>query len=204
MEALGSLSVSLPSSPSSDDASLPRRFSFDGKCHHDGSLPSSDCESLSGSEDDTDVLDNTSLLDCDLLNDPEDDLLCSYLLKKIQRCLAKAKISSLRCSGLLIPNQLLKLVGQELMHLSFSEPCGLRGALIDLCVAHMKECHRVGQVTVDPSVVPTFQLTLLLRLDSRLWPRLQGLFSSRPTLVPGFMVLKKKLYSSEELLVEEC
>ncbi|XP_030060763.1 DNA damage-inducible transcript 4 protein [Microcaecilia unicolor] len=203
MQALWeSLSGSLPPSPD-DDSSL-RRFSFDGTYQHGGSLPSSDCESLSDSEDDTKVLDNTSLLDCDLLSDPEDDLLCSHLLKKIQRCLAKAKISAMRCSGLLIPDQLLQLVGQELMHLSFSEPCGLRGALIDLCVAHMKECHSVAQLTVDPSVVPTFQLTLLLRLDSRLWSRLQGLLSSRPTLVPGFMVLKKKLYSSEELLVEEC
>ncbi|XP_029464887.1 DNA damage-inducible transcript 4 protein [Rhinatrema bivittatum] len=205
MQALwGSLATSLPPSPTrGDDPSL-QHFSFDERCQHDGSLLSSDCESLGDSDDDTDLLDKVSQTDCDLLSDPEDELLCSLLLKRIRRCLAKAKISSLRCSGLLIPDQLLQLVGQELLHLAFSEPCGLRGALIHLCVAHRQQCHEVGQVTVEPSVVPTFQLTLLLRLDSRLWPRIQGLFSSRPALVPGFMVLKKKLYSSEELLVEEC
>lgn len=52
-------------------------------------------------------------------------------------------------------------------------------------------------------------------LDSRLWPKIQGLFSSANspfvpgfsqslTLSTGFRVIKKKLYSSEQLLIEEC
>ncbi|NXQ72186.1 DDIT4 protein, partial [Quiscalus mexicanus] len=97
----------------------------------------------------------------------------------------------------------------ELLRLACSEPCGLRGALLDLCVEHGKACHDVGHIAADPGVVPTFQLTLVLRLDSRLWPKIQGLFASGPAFAPlklstGFRVMKKKLYSSEQLLIEEC
>ncbi|XP_053306045.1 DNA damage-inducible transcript 4 protein [Spea bombifrons] len=185
------------------------------------SLPNSDCESLTSSNSfsecdfdgvDNDCTDNISLSDPDLLSDPEGEQLCPSLLKLIKRCLSKARISSLRCARLLPPDDLLDNLGHELLHLAYSEPCGLRGALIDLCVEHGKTCHSVAQITADQAVIPTFQLTVLLRLDSRLWPRIQGLFSTKPVpgsgqslkLSPGFKVLKKKLYSSEELIIEEC
>ncbi|XP_074855601.1 DNA damage-inducible transcript 4 protein [Carettochelys insculpta] len=178
---------------------------------------SSDCESLDSSlswEGDAEYLDDISLPDFDLLNDPEDELLCNNLMKLIQVSLNKANINSKRCSRLVMPGQLVSQVSKELLHLAYSEPCGLRGALIDLCVEQGKECHSVGQIAVDPNLVPTFQLTLVLRLDSRLWPKIQGLFSSGTSFTPGFSqslklstgfrVIKKKLYSSEQLLIEEC
>ncbi|XP_018418420.1 PREDICTED: DNA damage-inducible transcript 4 protein [Nanorana parkeri] len=180
------------------------------------SLPNSDCESLASNNSfsacDFDESDNISIPDSDLLSDPEGEQLCPSLLKMIKRSLNKANIDSLRCSKLLAPDDLLFNLGQELMHLAYSEPCGLRGALIDLCVENGKTCHTVAQLEVDTYVVPTFQLTVLFKLDSRLWPRIQGLFSTKPVpgsgqslkLSPGFKVLKKKLYSSEELIVEEC
>ncbi|XP_019394108.1 PREDICTED: DNA damage-inducible transcript 4 protein [Crocodylus porosus] len=188
-----------------------------GAARRCASLEGSDCESLDsslGSEEDAEELEEVSLPDFDLLNDPEDELLCANLMKLIQVSLNKANINAKRCSRLLMPAQLVTQVGKELLHLAYSEPCGLRGALIDLCVEHGKGCHRVGQIAVDPSLVPTFQLTLVLRLDSRLWPKIQGLFSSGPSFTPGFSqslklstgfrVIKKKLYSSEQLLIEEC
>ncbi|KAM3912856.1 DNA damage-inducible transcript 4 protein [Leptodactylus fuscus] len=183
------------------------------------SLPNSDCESLTSSGSfserdfkDFDDLDNISIPDSELLCDPEGEELCPSLLKRIKRSLNKANINSLRCSKLLLPDDLLYHLGQELKHLAFSEPCGLRGALIDLCVENGKDCHTVTELAVDPCVVPTFQLTILFKLDSRLWPRIQGLFSTKPVpgsghslkLSPGFKVLKRKLYSSEELILEEC
>ncbi|XP_075466895.1 DNA damage-inducible transcript 4 protein [Ascaphus truei] len=210
--------LSLPPPIAEEDS--PSSDYWDGRCagvsQRCSSLPSSDCESLTSSnsfsECDIAALDNISLPDSDLLSDPEGELLCSSLLKQIQHCLTKAKISSLRCSRLLLPDELLRHLGQELLHLAYSEPCGLRGALIDLCLEHGKDCYNVAQLSVDQCVVPTFQLSVLLRLDSRFWPRLQGLFSTRPApgfgqslkLSPGFKVLKKKLYSSEEFIIEEC
>ncbi|XP_061229857.1 DNA damage-inducible transcript 4 protein [Neopsephotus bourkii] len=177
-----------------------------------GRLETSDCESLgsaSGSEGDAEYVDGVSLPDLDLLHDPEDELLCANLMDLVQSTLGRAPLGAKRCSRLLMPAQLLAQVRTELLRLACSEPCGLRGALLDLCVEHGKACHDVGHITVDPAVVPTFQLTLVLRLDSRLWPKIQGLFTSGPAFTPlklstGFRVIKKKLYSSEQLLIEEC
>ncbi|KAM4636710.1 DNA damage-inducible transcript 4 protein [Discoglossus pictus] len=200
---------------SSDCDSLPSSDT-DSPSSSDSESSDSETESLPSSnsipEYDLEVFDNLSLPDPELFTDPEGEQLCQSLLNIINRCLTKARISSLRCSRLLLPDFLLQNLGEELLHLACSEPCGLRGALIDLCVEHGKSCHSVAQISVDGAVVPTFQLTVLLRLDSRLWPRIQGLFSTKPVpgsgqslkLSPGFKVVKKKLYSSEEFIVEEC
>ncbi|NXQ22009.1 DDIT4 protein, partial [Peucedramus taeniatus] len=179
-----------------------------------GRLETSDCESLgsaSGSEGDAEYAEGISLpdMDLELLHDPEDELLCANLLDMVQAALGRAPLGAKRCSRLLMPAQLQAQVRTELLRLACSEPCGLRGALLDLCVEHGKACHDVGHIAADPAVVPTFQLTLVLRLDSRLWPKIQGLFASGPAFAPlklstGFRVMKKKLYSSEQLLIEEC
>ncbi|XP_075280297.1 DNA damage-inducible transcript 4 protein [Opisthocomus hoazin] len=172
-----------------------------------GGLESSDCESLgsaSGSEGDAEEVSELELLD-----DPEDELLCARLMEAVRAVLGRAPPGARRGSRLLAPAQLLAQVRRELLRLARSEPCGLRGALLDLCLERGRACHAVGHIAVDPAVVPTFQLTLVLRPDSRLWPKIQGLFASAPAFAPlqlstGFRVMKKKLYSSEQLLVEEC
>ncbi|NXY24572.1 DDIT4 protein, partial [Atrichornis clamosus] len=182
-----------------------------------GRLETSDCESLGsasgseGGECGSSYAEGVSLpdLDLELLHDPEDELLCANLMDVVQATLGRAPMGAKRCYRLLMPAQLLAQVRTELLRLACSEPCGLRGALLDLCVEHGKACHDVGHIAVDPAVVPTFQLTLVLRLDSRLWPKIQGLFASGPAFAPlklstGFRVIKKKLYSSEQLLIEEC
>ncbi|KAM8806285.1 DNA damage-inducible transcript 4 protein [Eudromia elegans] len=180
-------------------------------------LEGSDCESLgsaSGSEGDAESLAEASLPDLELLHDPEDELLCGRLLEAVRAALGQAPLGARRRCRLLMPEPLAAQVRAELLRLACSEPCGLRGALLDLCVERGRACHDVGHLAADPAVVPTFQLTLVLRLDSRLWPKIQGLLAAAPALAPafghalklapGFRVIKKKLYSSEQLLIEEC
>lgn len=153
----------------------------------------------------------------DLFYDPMEETILKEVVDLIARSLREAKDSdcALRCTKLLIPEKLLEHIGQELLHLAASEPCGLRGALIDLCVEQGAACESMAQLSVDPYLVPTFQLTLVLRLESGgLWPKIQGLFSTKSPstsvvrqaikLSTGFRVIKKKLYCSEELLIEEC
>ncbi|NXC78869.1 DDIT4 protein, partial [Anhinga anhinga] len=153
----------------------------------------------------------------DLFYDPMEETLLKEVVDLIARSLREAKDTdcALRCTKLLIPDKLLEHIGQELLHLAASEPCGLRGALIDLCVEQRDVCESMGQLSVDPYLVPTFQLALVLRLESGgLWPKIQGLFSTKSPSTPvvrqaiklstGFRVIKKKLYSSEDLLIEEC
>lgn len=151
----------------------------------------------------------------DWFHDPLEETLRKEVVALIARRLIEAKDDTLRCSKLLIPEKLLEHIGQELVHLAATEPCGLRGALVELCVEQGDSCQSMGQIPVDPYVVPTFQLTLVLRLDSGgLWPKIQGLFSNKSPVAPivrhalrlstGFRVIKKKFYSSEDLLIEEC
>lgn len=122
------------------------------------------------------------------------------------------------CSKLILPENLLLSISEELLHLAVNEPCGLRGALIDLCVdrGDQGSLCEVDRIAVDPTLVPTFHVTLVLRLESNgLWPKVQKLFRggkpqgsprqlSSLRLKPSFRAIRRKLYSSGELLVEEC
>ncbi|XP_023125426.1 DNA damage-inducible transcript 4 protein [Amphiprion ocellaris] len=215
------------SSPPSPVDSSPRRLSW-GKLvqrltDFNTSANSSSIESVSNNGSRSDLSDSGSDLSSDLcpfnddlFYDPMEEMILKEVVDLIARSLREAKDSdcALRCTKLLIPEKLLEHIGQELLHLAASEPCGLRGALIDLCVEQGAACESMGQLSVDPYLVPTFQLTLVLRLESGgLWPKIQGLFSKSPStpvvrqaikLSTGFRVIKKKLYSSEELLIEEC
>ncbi|KAG5855481.1 hypothetical protein ANANG_G00049500 [Anguilla anguilla] len=141
----------------------------------------SDCDSCSRSDcsdSGSDLMSDVSTCDSDVFYDPMEETLCEEVVELISRSLSEAKDGPLRCSKLLIPHQLLEHIGQELRHLAASEPCGLRGALIDLCVEQDDVCRSVEQIAVDPYLVPTFQLTLVLRLESEgLWPKIQGLFA---------------------------
>lgn len=216
---------SLPPSPVD---SSPRRLSW-GKLvqrltDFSTSASSSSIESGSNSgsrsdlsESGSDVSGDLSPSNEDLFYDPMEETILKEVVDLIARSLREAKESdcALRCSKLLIPEKLLEHIGQELLHLAVSEPCGLRGALIDLCVEQGAACESMAQLSVDPYLVPTFQLTLVLRLESGgLWPKIQGLFSTKSPSTPvvrqaiklstGFRVIKKKLYCSEDLLIEEC
>ncbi|XP_074519750.1 DNA damage-inducible transcript 4 protein [Halichoeres trimaculatus] len=217
----------ISSSPPSPVDSSPRRLSWSKLVQRltDFSTPgSSSMESGSNNGSRSDLSDSGSDVSSDpipysedLFYDPMEETILKEVVDLIARSLREAKDSdcALRCTKLLIPEKLLEHIGQELLHLAASEPCGLRGALIDLCVEQGAVCESMGQLSVDPYLVPTFQLTLVLRLESSgLWPKIQGLFSTKSPSTPvvrqaiklstGFRVIKKKLYCSEELLIEEC
>ncbi|KAM6897194.1 DNA damage-inducible transcript 4 protein [Xenentodon cancila] len=216
----------ISSSPPSPVDSSPRRLSWSKLVHKltDFSPNGSSIESGSnnGSRSDlsdsgSDVSSDLSPSNDDLFFDPMEEMILKEVVDLIAKSLREAKDSdcALRCTKLLIPDKLLEHIGKELLHMAASEPCGLRGALIDLCVEQGDVCESMGELSVDPYLVPTFQLTLILRLESGgLWPKIQGLFSSRSPstsvvrqaikLSTGFRVVKKKLYSSEDLLIEEC
>ncbi|XDV43953.1 hypothetical protein PO909_012330 [Leuciscus waleckii] len=215
--SLTSEDSSLPSTPTLDAPS--KRLSWSKlmqKLHSSQSLDSdSDTHSSLDDASDAGSLSIPDLSESEMFFDPTEEALCKEVVQLIALNLTDAKDGVLHCSKLLIPEKLLEHIGHELVHLSVSEPCGLRGALIDLCVEQDGVYEAAGQIAVDPCLVPTFQLTLVLRLDSRgLWPKIQGLFTGRSPASPvvrralklstGFRVIKRKLYSSEELLIEEC
>ncbi|XP_021469265.2 DNA damage-inducible transcript 4 protein [Oncorhynchus mykiss] len=159
--------------------------------------------------------------DSGLFYSPLEESLCAHIVKTIVESLSDATDTVLCCSKLVLPDPLLHNISRELLHLAASEPCGLKGALIDLCVEQgdqQGELCSVEQIAVDHNLVPTFHLTLVLRPEvGGLWPKVQRLFGGRKAVSPqrqsgrhtlrlstGFRAIKRKLYSSGELLVEEC
>ncbi|MCI4376403.1 hypothetical protein PGIGA_G00188010 [Pangasianodon gigas] len=137
-------------------------------------------------------------------DDPFEEALCAETMANVSDVLSESSAELHGSSRLIVPHVLLERIGQELLQLAATEPCGLRGALIDVCVDNSKSHQSVGQIAVDPDIVPTFHLTFLLRLDlGGLWPKFTSRLSNSVKLSTGFTVVKRKLYSSEEVYVEE-
>ncbi|TDH01344.1 hypothetical protein EPR50_G00179040 [Perca flavescens] len=149
---------------------------------------------------------------------PLEETLAAEVVATITQSLNDAS-HILGCSKLILLDCLLHHISNELLHLAASEPCGLRGALIDLCVdtGEQGSLCTVDQIAVDATLVPTFHVTLVLRLESSgMWPKFQKLFKgsksrqaserhrSTQTLSTSFRAIKRKLYCSGELLIEEC
>ncbi|XP_043993347.1 DNA damage-inducible transcript 4 protein-like isoform X1 [Gambusia affinis] len=172
------------------------------------------CRSETGSVADLSLSESDSSFFCY----PLEETLAAEVVGTITQSLNNAS-PILCCSKLILPDRLMCNISRELLHLAVNEPCGLRGAMIDLCVERGAQgllC-TVDQIAVDASLVPTFHVTLVLRPESGgLWPRVQKLFKGgKPPsamsprrhktlrLSRSFRAIKRKLYSSE-LLIEEC
>ncbi|XP_008320003.1 DNA damage-inducible transcript 4 protein-like [Cynoglossus semilaevis] len=175
------------------------------------------CRSETGSPADTSL----SEFDNSIFSEPLEETLAAEITETITESLRNAS-HNLGCSRLLLPDCLQYSISQELLHLSSCEPCGLKGALIDLCIdrGDQDSLCNVEQIVVDASLVPTFHVTLVLRLEAGgLWPKVQKLFKgsrspqrsgtsprhrSIQRLSTSFRAIKRKLYSSEDLLIKEC
>lgn len=137
-------------------------------------------------------------------DDPFEEALCAETVAIVSDVLTESSAELLGSSKLVAPHVLLERISQELLQLAATEPCGLRGALIDVCVDNSKSHQSVAQISVDPDIVPTFHLTFLLRMDvGGLWPKFTSRLSNTVKLSTSFTVVKRKLYSSEEVHVEE-
>lgn len=161
---------------------------------------------------------DTSLSDSDEFCYLPEETLAAEVSASVTQSLHDA-CDTLCCSRVILPDFLLRNINQELLHLASSEPCGLRGAVVDLCVDRGDQgpiC-ALDQIVVDDTLVPTFEVTLVLRLDAGgLWPKVQKLFkgSASPQspvkhcdtlrLSSSFKAIKKKLYCSGEPVIEEC
>ncbi|XP_064422960.1 DNA damage-inducible transcript 4-like protein-like [Latimeria chalumnae] len=137
---------------------------------------------------------------------------CLYLAREIEQCLSRSKKSQLQCQELLIPAGLSHRIARDILRLSSGEPCGLRGALIYILLEGENTSKLLGKLVPDCSLQPTFELTLVFKLDSGTWSNLWHLFSTAHLtlgikrvlkLSPGFRLVKRKLYSSAGPIVEE-
>lgn len=109
-----------------------------------------------------------------------------------------AKSSSLPCSELLVPAGMSARIARDVLRASEHEPCGLRGALIHLFTDTQDGLKKVGTVTPEHSLTPTFELSVVFQVDQRRWPPLKHLLGSERVLKlrPEYRLIKRKLYSS--------
>ncbi|KAM9426593.1 DNA damage-inducible transcript 4-like protein [Pholidichthys leucotaenia] len=146
--------------------------------------------------------------------DFSEDKTCQQLAKMFESCLSRAKKTTLHCSSVLVPEKLTRRMAQEVLRLASCEPCGLRGSILYVQLEADKDCKQLECIVYDPTVVPTFELTLVFKQDGTAWPSLRDFFfmgtcfapTFRPALKlsPGFRLVKKKLYSSSAGTVVEC
>lgn len=127
------------------------------------------------------------------------------LAARIEKCLVIAKASSLHCSELLVPARMSTRIARDILRASEHEPCGLRGALIHLFTETQAGLQKVGTVTPEHSVTPTFELSVVSQVDPQRWPQLKHLLGSEKVLRlrPEYRLIKRKLYSSASPTVIE-
>ncbi|KAG5845489.1 hypothetical protein ANANG_G00139680 [Anguilla anguilla] len=142
-----------------------------------------------------------------------EDRTCQQLVKMLESCLSRAKKTTLNCSEVLVPEKLTRRIARDVVQLSAGEPCGLRGCVLHVLLEAEGGCKRLERVAYDPSVVPTFELTLVFKQDGSAWPSLRDFFligtcfapgfRHALKLSPGFRLIKRKLYSSSAGTVVE-
>ncbi|XP_038849529.1 DNA damage-inducible transcript 4-like protein [Salvelinus namaycush] len=146
-------------------------------------------------------LDSETALDC------EERILQQDMTRQIVRCLSEAKESSLRCRILLLPRPLTANVALDVVRSSAGEPCGLRGAFIQVYLETQlgQQLQMLGTITPDPTVTPTFELSVVFKLDKDCWPPLKHIFVTDKVLKlrPQYRLVKKKLYSSASPVIHE-
>ncbi|XP_062903026.1 DNA damage-inducible transcript 4-like protein [Mobula hypostoma] len=145
----------------------------------------------------------------------EEEQRCQYLVKLLENCLSRAKKTKLHCSEVLVPERMISKIARGMLCLASSEPCGLRGSVVYVMVEIESMCRKLDRIVYDSTVVPTFELTLILKEDGSIWPVLRDFFfigtcftpgfRQALKLSPGFRLIKKKLYSSSSTgTVIEC
>ncbi|MBN3314393.1 DDT4L protein, partial [Atractosteus spatula] len=135
--------------------------------------------------------------------EPLDERLWQELAQQMELCLARAKKTELQCQEVLIPRQLAGRIARDALRTASDEPCGLRGAVIQVHLETGSAVRALGSIVPDRSVTPTFELSVVFKADQDNWPSLRHLFGKVLKLSPGFRLVKRKLYSSAGPVIQE-
>ncbi|XP_013886912.1 DNA damage-inducible transcript 4-like protein [Austrofundulus limnaeus] len=158
-----------------------------------------------GSVDSYDETENSPCPDWDSHLEEEQQLLHQALTQQMERCLTEAKTSSLHCQLLLLPRHMITRIGHHILRSAAQEPCGLRGASIKLYVDGKDGLKSAGSILPDPSVTPTFELSVVFKVDNEGWLPLRHIFDTSKALKlrAECRLVKRKLYSSASPVVHD-
>ena len=134
---------------------------------------------------------------------------CKDVVNQLKEKLASSSLNQ-PLLAFQLPIGLLQRVAKDIVGMSQCEPCGLRGCALFISVQQKNDCHRLGQIVFDETIVSTFELHLTLFEDRKHWltpfkdilrPVMKKCagetFTQRIVISPGFQLVKKKLYRSE-------
>lgn len=159
-----------------------------------------------GSVESCDETENNSLLCAfDATLEQEECVLKHSVTRQIERCLTEAKAATLHCQVLLLPCQMTLRVTQDVVRSAADEPCGLRGAFITVFIETKDGLKSLGSFSPDPSVTPTFELSVLFKMEAGGWPSLKHIFDNTKVvkLRPEYRLVKRKLYSSASPVIHD-
>ncbi|XP_030001017.1 DNA damage-inducible transcript 4-like protein [Sphaeramia orbicularis] len=149
---------------------------------------------------------NSPIADLDAGLEHEERLLQVDVTRQIEHCLTEAKATTLHCQVLLLPHHMTARVAQDVVHSSAGEPCGLRGASIKVYIEGKDGLKSLGNISPDPSVTPTFEVSVLFKADKdEGWPPLKHIFGTSKVLKlrPEYRLVKRKLYSSASPVIHD-
>ncbi|KAL0973902.1 hypothetical protein UPYG_G00212590 [Umbra pygmaea] len=154
------------------------------------------------------VKERSSSIDSETTLDYEEKIFQDHMANQIERCLSDAKESYLRCQVLLLPRPLIFKVARDVVRSSQGEPCGFRGAFIKIYLETSPglALQMLGTISTDLNVTPTFELSIVFKLDKEGWPPLKHIFVNRDKVLklqPRYRLVKKKLYSSASPVIHE-
>ncbi|RWS29558.1 DNA damage-inducible transcript 4-like protein [Leptotrombidium deliense] len=135
-------------------------------------------------------------------NELEVDL-SSRIAQNIENALKEAKRDTLGSCRLLIPCELSLQIAEDILGMSESEPCGLRGCLLYIHYEDKEKSCRMAQLKFgDRTIVPTFEMYLYLKRNNSSWfnlvpSRLLTRFGQDTVVISdGYKLSKKKLFRS--------
>lgn len=126
--------------------------------------------------------------------------------KHIETCLSEARERTLKCD-IIIPCGLIMKIARDILLMSESEPCGIRGCSLTIHLQDKLNCSELIKLQYDPNTVSTFEIHLTLQEDTRhlvsikkMMMRLTGCFkhsayrSTPKMLCLAYKLEKQKLY----------
>ncbi|KAJ8014850.1 hypothetical protein DPEC_G00020060 [Dallia pectoralis] len=148
---------------------------------------------------------SSSSIDSETSLDYEEEVLLLDVTRQLELCLSNAKESSLHCKMLLLPRSLTAKVARDVVCSSAGEPCGLRGAFIRVFLETSPDLQlqMLGTISPDPTVTPTFELSIVFKLDKDGWLSIFVSHNKILKLQPKYRLVKKKLYSSASPVILE-
>ncbi|CAH0564289.1 unnamed protein product [Brassicogethes aeneus] len=124
-----------------------------------------------------------------------------FLSKKLEEEIRAAKRTHLSCGEVLLPCGLLQKISKDIVKMSDSELCGVRGMTLYLLFEGEEDCRRLSTVKLDPTTPSTFEIYLTFKQANAGWgflPQFLKKMTRGGTVIISteYELTKKKLYRS--------